>query len=110
MPRADNVTKQVLRIDGMTCANCEVAVERVVSRFPAVQSVRVNHARSRAEIVSSEPLDIEGLGKALAEDGYTVTGWDAPSTQSAITRRDYLEVGAAFAVLAGLYLALRALA
>lgn len=108
MSSADNINKQVLRIEGMTCVNCEVAVERVVSRFPGVQSVRVDHARSRAEIASCGPLDVESLGKALAEDGYTVAGWDTPATQ--VTRRDYLEVGAAFAVLAGLYVILRAMA
>ena len=100
---------QHFRIGGMTCVNCEVAVERAVRNFPGVQKVRVSHAKASAEIVSTAPLDVEALGKALAEDGYTLTSWDQPADVSGPVRRDYLEVAAAFLVLAGFYFALRAL-
>ena len=102
-------TIQHFRIGGMTCVNCEVAIERAVRKFPGVEKVRVSHAKGRAEIVSAAPLDVETLGKALAEDGYTLTSWDQPAQFTGPERRDYLEVAAAFLVLIGFYFGLRAL-
>lgn len=102
-------TIQHFRIGGMTCVNCEVAIERAVRNFPGVVNVRVSHAKGSAEIISTSPLDVEKLGKALAEDGYTLTSWDQPAEFTGPNRRDYWEVAAAFLILIGLFVGLRAL-
>ena len=109
MTDTEHMTKQVFRISGMTCVNCEIAIERIVSKFPGVASVRVNHAKGRAEIASSGPLDTDDLGKALAEDGYTLAAWDEPMSAPAMSGRDYIKVGAIFVVLVALYFGLQAL-
>lgn len=102
-------TIQHFRIGGMTCVNCEVAIERAVRKFPGVGKVRVSHAKGYAEIISTAPLAVERLGKVLAEDGYTLTSWDQPALFTGPDRHDYLEVAAAFVLLTGLYFGLRAL-
>jgi sulfite exporter TauE/SafE/copper chaperone CopZ len=109
MSDEEHLIRQVVRIGGMTCVNCEVFIERAVAQLPGVKSVRVNYRRGKAEITSSEPLDREVLGNILAEDGYTAVSWDEPGSPESFSRRDYLGVGAAFVALAGLYFGLRAL-
>ena len=47
---SNSVTTQKVAIGGMTCANCEILVERRLKDSPGVERVRVDHARGLAEI------------------------------------------------------------
>ena len=56
-------------IEGMTCAHCELAVERVMRGQPGVSYAEVRYDRGRA-IVDASNLDVAALTHALGEEGY----------------------------------------
>jgi sulfite exporter TauE/SafE/copper chaperone CopZ len=101
-----------LKIDGMHCANCEVLIERRLKKIPGLRRVKVSHVTGRAEINSHGDLDMAVLQAAIADDGYTVSLLHESNTKPSTSKdarnsdRDYLEIVAAFFILAGLYVAL----
>ncbi len=66
-------TKAELPIEGMTCANCVLTIERNLKRLPGVEQVTVNLATEKASIVYNPAmLDLAEV-KDLVEDlGYHV--------------------------------------
>jgi protein-disulfide isomerase/sulfite exporter TauE/SafE/copper chaperone CopZ len=99
-------------IRGMHCANCEVWIERRFKKIAGVQRVRANYITGKAEIAHSGDLDINMLQSAVKDEGYTVSlaqGQRDRALDSKNTSRDYVEIGAVFLVLAGLYIALNEL-
>src|SRR5258708_38767151 len=94
---------------GMHCANCEVLIERRFRKIAGVRQVRTDHVTGKAEIVYYGDLDIKTLQSALADDGYAVSlsqGQSDWASDSKNTNRDYVEMGAVFLVLVGLYVVL----
>jgi protein-disulfide isomerase/sulfite exporter TauE/SafE/copper chaperone CopZ len=101
-----------LKVSGMHCANCEVLIERRFKKLAGVHRVKARHATGKADVVYSGDLDIATLQGAVADDGYGVSPWqegDAGTTGDRNSGRDYLEIGAAVVILAGLYVALKQL-
>src|SRR6266849_2477195 len=104
--------KLEVEIRGMHCANCEVLIERRFKKIAGVERVRTNHVAGKAEIVHSGELDIKALQSAIEEDGYVVSlsqGQGNRAFDSRNTSRDYVEIGAVFLVLVGLYVVLNEL-
>jgi sulfite exporter TauE/SafE/copper chaperone CopZ len=101
-----------LKIDGMHCVNCEVLIERRLKKIPGVRQVKVSHVTGRAEISCYGDLDTAELQSAIADDGYSVSrppeeNMKCSGSESAKnTDRDYVEIVAAFFILAGLYVTL----
>ncbi len=108
-----------LKIHGTHCASCEVLIERKFSSISGVQKVRVDHVTGKAEICCHEnfleehnfhsiPNKFEAL---IKEHGYEVTHWDyqkhgeSPheNSEKKNTKRDYVEIGAIFLILFGIY-------
>jgi sulfite exporter TauE/SafE/copper chaperone CopZ len=56
-------------IDGMTCAHCEVVVERILRAQPDVTRVDVRYDVGRA-VVEAPAIDLDALNVALREEGY----------------------------------------
>src|SRR5258708_1755112 len=101
--------KLEVRIRGMHCANCEVLIERRFRKIAGVRQVRTDHVTGKAEIVYYGDLDIKTLQSALADDGYAVSlsqGQSDWASDSKNSNRDYVEMGAVFVVLVGLYVVL----
>jgi len=103
---------QVLRLDvgGMHCINCPTLIEQRLTQLPHVQRVSVDYPSARATVTHTGSLEVSDLQKAIAGDGYTLAVSDGArplASQRTNTPRDYLEIGAAFAILAGLVLALQ---
>jgi uncharacterized protein len=103
---------QVLRLDvgGMHCINCPTLIEQRLTQLPHVQRVSVDYPSGRATVTHTGSLEVSDLQKAVAGDGYTLAVSDGArplAPQRTNTPRDYLEIGAAFAILAGLVLALQ---
>ncbi|MFM9849648.1 MAG: sulfite exporter TauE/SafE family protein [Hyphomicrobiaceae bacterium] len=100
-----------LDVGGMHCVNCGELIEQRLAQLPQVRRVSVDRPSARATITHTGSLDLVDLQKAIADDGYTlsIANDDSPraSQGGANTPRDYLEIAAAFAVLAGLVLALQ---
>jgi heavy metal translocating P-type ATPase len=57
-------------VQGMTCASCVGRVERVLSRVPGVQEVRVNLATERADLKADASVTHEALSLAVEKAGY----------------------------------------
>jgi sulfite exporter TauE/SafE/copper chaperone CopZ len=101
-----------VNIDGMHCANCEVLIERRFKKIAGVRRVKVSHVTGKAEINCHGDLELTALQSAVADDGYTVSrlheGSTRPSTakNTKSTDRDYVEIVAAFFILAGVYVVL----
>ena len=56
----------------MMCGLCESHVNVAVRKFADVKIVSYSHSKSRTEIITEEPLDEEGLKKAIDDTGYRV--------------------------------------
>jgi protein-disulfide isomerase/sulfite exporter TauE/SafE/copper chaperone CopZ len=100
-----------VKIQGMHCANCEVLIERRFKKIVGIRKVTANCSTGTAEITYYGNLDCKALQNAVKDDGYTVSDWrDQTGTfESKNTGRDYLEIGAAFLILVGVYLLLKQL-
>ncbi len=59
-----------VEIEGMNCASCVGRVERAIADVPGVESVAVNLATERADIVFSGAPDIAGIVESLERAGY----------------------------------------
>jgi sulfite exporter TauE/SafE/copper chaperone CopZ len=109
----DDAPLHVLRLDvgGMHCINCPALVEQRLAELPHVRGVSVDYASGHATVTHVGGLDIAHLQNAIAGDGYTLEISDGArpfaSQRGTNTPRDYLEIAAAFAILAGVVLALQ---
>lgn len=108
--------KKRYKIHGMHCASCEVTIERKLKAIPGVEHVNVNHAQGHAEVSAHTDIELHKLQDAISEDGYTVSHWeenlsDAVTATAAVsqsnTRQDYIQIGAAFLIIASAYLILK---
>jgi sulfite exporter TauE/SafE/copper chaperone CopZ len=108
---ADSRKQLKLKIDGMHCINCEVYIERSLKKVPGVSRVKANYAAGEVDIVYSGEIDPDHLQGAIAEDGYTIVSSDEPESSAKDrrnnTKLEYLEIGAAFLVLVGLFFFLK---
>lgn len=59
-----------LKVDGMTCAGCKAAVERVLRGQPGVSAVAVDLDAGRAIVESDGSADAAGLVAAVEDAGY----------------------------------------
>ncbi len=112
MTSSDQQTNRLtVKVGGMHCVNCEVLVERRFRKIAEVERVDVSHVTGKAVIFHSGNLDIGALQSAVDDDGYTVSGWDDKTGGAGIhhdnTKREYLEIGAAFLILAGVFFLLK---
>ena len=94
-----------VNVSGMHCINCAVLIERRLAALPQVRRVTVAYPGGYALITYSGELGLPAIQNALGDDGYTVSARD-PAQPIIIsqgnTGRDYLEIAAAFLVLAGI--------
>ena len=95
----------------MHCANCEVLLERRLRKIPGIVSVRASQSKGQAEIDYIGELDVEAVQRAIEEEGYTVSPWgeqnSGPRRGLRNTSGDYLEIGAIFLLLFGVYVTLQ---
>ncbi len=94
-----------LAITGMTCASCEVLLERKFKKVPGVEQARVNHSTGKAELYCSREPSLSELQDSVSVDGYKVSLAETISGTS--KKREYAEIGAIFLILVGVYLLLK---
>lgn len=58
-----------LKVTGMTCGHCEMAVRKALSQVPGVEQVIVVD-RNREEAVVEGSPDVSALVAAIEEEGY----------------------------------------
>jgi len=66
------LAQTVLKVEGMSCNHCKMAVEKALRNISGVESVQVDLAQK--EVVVSGSADRGQLAKAVEEAGYTVVG------------------------------------
>ncbi len=72
-----------IQIEGMTCAACSARIEKVVSRIPGVESVQVNLASEKGQIVYIPGLvKDEDVYRAVEKAGYSAHLASADTRQS----------------------------
>lgn len=62
----------VLKVEGMSCNHCKMAVEKAVKAVAGVESVQVN--LDKKEVVVNGSADRSQVAKAIEEAGYEVVG------------------------------------
>jgi len=62
--------KRVFRIEGMTCEQCALAIEKTLLGNPGVHSAQVSYARGEGEIEMTEPASFEELKNMVHKKGY----------------------------------------
>jgi Cu+-exporting ATPase len=62
-----------LRIQGMTCAACQIHVQRALESVPGVDAATVNLMAHTAQVTSTHPLDPATLITAVRNSGYTAS-------------------------------------
>jgi len=110
-----DLRKVNLSIEGMHCGSCEVLIERKLKSLPGVDQVNVNHATGKAEVKTSQEIDLGKLNDLIKEHGYSVSfAHDkqgsvhlSPPAKISNTAEDYVEIGAAFLIFISLYLFLK---
>jgi heavy metal translocating P-type ATPase len=78
-----------LGIGGMTCASCVSHVERALAAVPGVDTVTVNLATERAQIVHAQTVPLAALTSAVVGAGYEALA--NPSSKR--ERRDHVDRG-----------------
>ena len=69
------MAKEILKIKGMSCNHCKMAVENELRAIDGVKSVNVSLEKNIAEIeYDSSKAGIEEFKKAIEEAGYEVVG------------------------------------
>jgi len=69
------MTETVLKIEGMNCMHCKMAVERALKSLSGVTSVQVDLAKKEAVVAG--PVEQAAMVKAVDEAGYKVVGWES---------------------------------
>ena len=67
--------KTTVKIDGMMCGMCESHVNDAIRRELSVKKVTSSHKNGETVIISKAGLTREQIESALADSGYTVTGF-----------------------------------
>jgi len=109
------MTKKInLKVIGMTCASCEVLLERGMKKVPGVHNVQVSRAKEKAYVHCDESVQLEDLQAAVAEKGYTLIPHDAIETPVRMpfivkNKERFSEIGSVLVVLIGIYIILNQL-
>ncbi len=80
VPSAANLREAAFRVDGMTCASCNVTVKVAAERVRGVQSARADSAQGRAWVTFDPAATTPALiAAAISGTGYQATPLDAPA-------------------------------
>ncbi len=100
-----------LRIVGMTCASCEVLLERKLKAIPGVVDAKIDHRTGTARITArADKLPSEDhIAAVIRKAGYSLAGEEAPTIASvAPSQRKWMEIGASLVIIFALYKILQA--
>lgn len=62
-----------LRIGGMHCIACTLAVKKALSGVPGVRSAKVSFKNETALVDAEEDVTLRAMQNAVAQTGYTAT-------------------------------------
>ncbi len=68
----DDLMKKVVKINGMNCNHCVMAVEKALSALENVKTVKVDLSKKQAVVASDAVVADEAITKAVTDAGFTV--------------------------------------
>jgi sulfite exporter TauE/SafE/copper chaperone CopZ len=93
-------------IGGMTCASCELLLEKKLRAVPGVKHVDVDHKSGIARITAKvdQLPSAERISEAIEKAGYSVIDENAPSISSlSPDKRKWMEIGGALLIIFAAY-------
>ncbi|MBI4407034.1 MAG: sulfite exporter TauE/SafE family protein [Candidatus Kerfeldbacteria bacterium] len=99
-----SLTRDRIRIRGMTCTSCEVIIERKLKQLPGVKRVKVNHTTGWCELEhdTAVPLYATAIKTVLSENGYSL--WSDQAAHAQQTKQhNWREFGVMLLVLFVVY-------
>src|SRR3989344_7596446 len=100
-----------LHIAGMTCASCEILLERKLSAIPGVKEAKVDHRKDTATLVLDQhaPPTIDHLTAVIHEAGYSLEQEETQTTETvAPAEQKWIEIGCSLLIIYALYILLKA--
>ena len=64
----------IIKINGMSCGHCSMAVKKALGQIEGVEKVEVNLEEKTATINSTTSLDINILKEIIDDEGYEFIG------------------------------------
>jgi len=61
-----------VKIEGMTCQHCVMAVEKALAGVPGVTNVQVDLTRGEATFDETAPVDMNAVRETVLKAGYQV--------------------------------------
>jgi sulfite exporter TauE/SafE/copper chaperone CopZ len=95
-----------IRIDGMTCASCELLLERKLKTVPGVKEVDINHRTGIARITAdaNNLPSQERIASVVHKAGYSLAGEEAPTVSSVDPdKRKWMEIGGSLLIIFAIY-------
>jgi copper chaperone len=65
---------KTIRIEGMSCQHCVMAVTKALGAVAGIRNVKVDLARGEATFEEEKPVDQEVLREAVRKAGYKMVG------------------------------------
>lgn len=62
--------KEIISIEGMTCAACAARIEKVVSKMEGVQNVNVNFASEKMSVEANDDVQLDAILEKIEKVGY----------------------------------------
>lgn len=99
-----------LNVQGMTCASCEVLLERKLKQVPGVEKVKASKAKDQVEVKCSETTELTQLQNAVKEKGYRLNLIeDSSKGYAKLINKDrahWSQVGSVLVIMIGAYILL----
>lgn len=73
-PKEENEMKETVKIEGMMCGHCEMAVKKALEALDGVEKAEVSHEKGNAVLTLSKEIPDADIKKAVEDKDYTFEG------------------------------------
>lgn len=73
-PKEENEMKETVKIKGMMCGHCEMAVKKALEALDGVEKAEVSHEKGTAVLTLSKEIPDADIKKAVEDKDYTFEG------------------------------------
>lgn len=65
--------KTVLRVEGMSCGHCELAIQDAVRKLPGIEKVKASKRKKEVSVeFDSTQVNLDQIKSTIAETGYDI--------------------------------------
>jgi copper ion binding protein len=66
------MAKETIKVEGMVCGHCEIAVKTAVRALPGVKKAKANHRTGNVKLDFDEAsVSLDAIKEAITATGYT---------------------------------------